>query len=62
MSHIIMHPWSDEDEKRPKCDCCGKIIFDDSFYFIDKEVICDDCGDKREYRMSVDEWIEKYGG
>lgn len=30
-------------EKRPKCEYCGKHIQDDDLFYINGEIICEDC-------------------
>ena len=44
-------------EKRPKCDCCGEPITDDSFYDINGEYLCEECMNNR-YLVCTDNYIK----
>jgi formylmethanofuran dehydrogenase subunit E len=43
--------------KRPKCDCCGNPITDDTFYDINGEYLCEECMNDR-YLVCTDNYID----
>ena len=44
-------------EKRPKCECCGEPIYEDTFYDINGEYLCEECM-KDRYLVSTDNYID----
>ena len=44
-------------EKRPKCDCCGEPIYEDTFYDIGGEYLCSECMNNR-YLVCTDNYID----
>jgi hypothetical protein len=41
----------------PVCDCCKVRIYDDYFFEIDGEILCEECMFER-YRKSTEDYIE----
>lgn len=45
-----------EEAKRPHCEYCEEVLWD-SYYYINGEIICEDCLDKI-FKHDVGEYIE----
>lgn len=42
----------------PKCDCCGEYITEETFYYIEKQKVCEECLDLH-YRRDTDDYIQE---